>query len=283
MGYAPVPASPATLCRYVSFLAKRLKFNSIKQYLNFVRILHCEWNLKNPVENNFLLSHTLKGIRRCLGDCVVRKRPVTPDMLKQIFQKLDLSKSFDAATWAICLTMFYGFLRRSNVMVPSQAKFDGSKHLRRQDILFFPWGVLIHIRWSKVIQFKSRTFDVPLPRLPDNVLCPVNALCNYLRLTSGASLSGPAFIHHSNSQRKVITPEMFIERVRVCLTSSESNPSDIACHSFRRGGASFCNSLGISAESIKLMGDWRSNCFSHYIDNSVSTRLKITRQMQTNI
>ena len=174
--------------------------------------------------------------------------------------------------------MFYGLLRRSNVMVPSHAKFDGSKHLRRQDILFFPWGILIHVRWSKVIQYKSRTFDVPLPRLPDNILCPVKALCNYLRLSSGATASGPAFICRSNFEWKVISAELFIRRVRECLTSC--NPSDIGCHSFRRGCTSLCHAAGFNDTSIQLMGDWASNCFTSYIDNSVKTRLKLTRQLQ---
>ena len=248
-----------------------------------MRILHCERNLPNPVENNFLLSHTLKGIRRCLGDTVVQKKPVTPDMLKRILKNLDLNKPFDAAVWALCLTMFYGFLRRSNVMAPSGAKFDGSKHLRRQDILFYPWGILIHLRWSKVIQFQSRTFDVPLPRLPGNVLCPVNALFNYLQLTSGASPSGPAFVYPVNSQHNLMTSEIFIARVRECLSSAAINQSDIACHSFRRGAASFCNLSGLSADSIKLMGDWRSGCYASYIDNGVTTRLELTRNMQSHL
>ena len=60
----------------------------------FPRELHCERNLPNPLENNFLLTHTMKGIRRCLGDTVVRKKPVTPDMLKCIIKNLDLKKTF---------------------------------------------------------------------------------------------------------------------------------------------------------------------------------------------
>ena len=96
---------------------------------------------------------------------VVRKTPATPDMLKCILKNLGPNKPFNAAGWALCLTMFW----RSNVMAPSGTKFDGSKHLRRQDILFYPWGILIHLHWSKVIQYQSRTLDVLLPRLPGNV------------------------------------------------------------------------------------------------------------------
>ena len=224
-------------------LPRNCNTNSIKQYLNYVRVLRCEQDLPNSLENNLLHFHTLKGIRRCLGDTVVRKKPVTPDMLECILQNLDLNKPFDAAVWALCLTMFYGFLRRSNVMTPSGAKLDESKHLRRQDILFYSWGVLIHLHWSKVIQFQPRIFDVPLPRFPGNVLCPVNALFNFVCLTSGSSPSGPAFVYPVNSQQRLITSEIFIGRVHECLSAAGIKQSDMSSHSFKRGSASFCHFL----------------------------------------
>ena len=93
-GYNPVPADPTTLCRYVCFLAKKLKYNSLKQYLNYVRLLHSECGFPNPLENNFKLSQTLKGIRRCFGDAVTQKISVTPDMLKEILQKIGFNKMF---------------------------------------------------------------------------------------------------------------------------------------------------------------------------------------------
>ena len=225
----------------------------------------------------------MKGIRRYLGATVVRKKLVTPDMLKCIIKNLDLKKPFDAAVWALCLTMFYGFLRRSNVMEPSCTKFDGSKYLRWQDILFYPWGILFHLRWSKVIQYQTQTFDVPLPRLSGNVLCPVNALINYLQLTSGADLSGPAFVYPVNSQLKPMTTEIFIGRVRECLSSEAVNQLDIATHSFKQGADSFSHLSGLSADSIKLMGDWRSGCYVSYIDNSVTTHLELIHNMQSNL
>ncbi|WAR07160.1 hypothetical protein MAR_017118, partial [Mya arenaria] len=76
-GYPAIPASTQTLCRYAAFLSKSLKFNSIKQYLNIVRILHAEWNLPNPLSNNFILNCTLQGIRRHLGDATIR-HPLCP-------------------------------------------------------------------------------------------------------------------------------------------------------------------------------------------------------------
>ena len=283
MGYAPVPASSVTICRYAAFLARTIKYNSVKQYLNIIRLLHNEWGLINPLKDNFQLSCIMKGIRRHLGDSVVRKKPITPDMLKNILVHLDMTSSLDTTVWAVCLTMFYGLLRRSNVLLNSASQFDTTKHLRRRDILFFPWGLMLHIRWSKVIQFQSRTFDIPFPRLKNNALCPVQAIFKYQQQTLGADINSPAFMYRVNNKQTVLTSDTFIGRVRHCLSLCNVTPTDIATHSFRRGGASFCYSVGLSPDCIKLLGDWRSTCYQSYIENDVNSRFKIVKHMQKHV
>jgi hypothetical protein len=175
-GYCAVPASSTTLCRYAAFLAKTLKYNSVKQYLNIVRLLHAEWGLPNPLHNDFAFNCTMKGIRRHLGDNVNRKKPITPELLCKLLSQLDLTSSKDATVWALSLCMFYGLLRKSNVMPD---RFNTEKHLRRRDIIFLPWGIKLQIRWSKVIQFRSRNFEVPLARMRGSTLCPVQAVFNF--------------------------------------------------------------------------------------------------------
>ena len=75
LGIPPVPADPVGLCLYVAVLARTLKYTSIKQYMNIVRILHLEWGLPNPLANNYQLSCVLLGIRRHIGDRPHRKTP----------------------------------------------------------------------------------------------------------------------------------------------------------------------------------------------------------------
>lgn len=116
MGYSAVLASTTTICLYVAYLAKTLKFTSVKPHIKIIRIMHAEWNLANPLENNYTLTCTLKGIRRHLRDNVARKKPFTPQLLHVILAKLDFTKSLYATIWAACLVMFYGLLPRSNVM-----------------------------------------------------------------------------------------------------------------------------------------------------------------------
>ena len=283
MGYCPVPATSTTICRYAAYLAKTLKLSSVKQYLNIVRLFHEEWNLPNPLVKNFNLTCTLRGIRRHLGDNVVQKKPITPDLLHKILSQLNMNSSLDAAVWAACLAMFYGLLRRSNVLITEGQQFSPSRNLRRRDVLFFPWGVMLHIRWSKVIQYNSKTFDIPLPRIHNNDLCPVQAIFHSFELCKNASLEGPAFMYAVCGQVKPLTSTLFIKIVRECLSLCHVDPVLIGTHSFRRGGASFCYGIGLSPDAIKLLGDWKSNCYQRYLENDVKTRFEIVRLMQKNI
>jgi hypothetical protein len=279
-GYAAVPASSNTICRYAAFLAKSLKFNSVKQYLNIIRLLHAEWNLPNPLSNDFRLTTMLQGIRRHLGDNVVRKRPITPAMLLAIKSALDFTNSLDSTVWAVALTMFYGLLRKSNVL-PSLAKaFHPDKQLRLCDITYHNWGIRLHVRWSKTNQFQSKSLDIPLPRLQHHRLCPVQAIFHAARQTAGADPFGPAFLCVIGGNAKPLTSEQFIVRIRQCLEAAGIPSSNIASHSFRRGGATFGYSIGLSPDAIKLLGDWRSNCYQQYISDDFRQRFRTIQLMQ---
>ena len=48
-----VPLSVDNACRYIAFLSHRLCFNSIKQYLNVVRVMHLEAGHSNPFHNSW--------------------------------------------------------------------------------------------------------------------------------------------------------------------------------------------------------------------------------------
>jgi hypothetical protein len=132
----PIPASTRTLCLYAAYLARRLKYTSIKQYLNIIWILHLEWNLPNPLLDNFHLQSVLHGIRRHLGDRVLRKEPITPQLLLLLLSHLDITTPCGANVWAVALLMFFGLLRRSNVLPASLGAFNPQLHLRRQDLVF---------------------------------------------------------------------------------------------------------------------------------------------------
>lgn len=262
-GISPVPASTDTLCLYATFLARRLKYKSVCQYLNIVRILHAEWNLPNPMLKNFHLHATLQGIRRQHGDVTVRKTPITPQMLLHLLRNLNLSIPEEAAVWAAALLMFYSLLRRSNVLLSSAGAFDPSRHLRRCDISFNKEGASIKVRWTKTIQFRQRELCIPLCRLPGHPLCPTTALFLALNNTHTAAQAGPAIVVPKDGSFIPLTTARFLTLIRQRL-AGVCDPSTIAGHSFRRGGASWAYQAGVPVDTIRQLGDWASNAYMSY-------------------
>lgn len=283
IGCPPVPATSDTLCFYAAFLARSLKFSSVRQYLNIVRILHLEWGVSNPLENNFQLACVLQGIRRDHGDQVCRKLPITPDLLRSILASLNPAQVVDAQVWAACLLMFYGLLRRSNVLTPSMAAFDASKHLRRSDITFTATGLSLVIRWTKTIQFKERRLYIPLPRRQGHPLCPVQAVFHALCLTQGAAPDGPALMIPSSRGPIPLSPQLFVGKVRQGLQAAGVDSAQYAGHSFRRGGATWAYKCGVNVESIRQLGDWKSTAYQDYIFQDGQMLLTATKRMQVSM
>lgn len=48
-----VPASTLTITRYAAFLARTKTYGTVTQYMNIIRIIHVEFGLHNPLQNNW--------------------------------------------------------------------------------------------------------------------------------------------------------------------------------------------------------------------------------------
>ncbi|XP_035676227.1 integrase/recombinase xerD homolog [Branchiostoma floridae] len=281
--YTPVPANPKTISRYAVFLARTLQYSSIVNYINIIRILHQEAGYGNPMQDNWLLQTTLRGIRRINGASVKQKLPITPDVLRAIHERLDLDQTQDVVFWAACTVAFFSFFRKSNLLPKTTKTFDPSKQLCRKDFRIFDWGAIITVRWSKTIQFKERTLQIPIPRIPGSPLCPTTALETAFSRTSTAAADGPAFVLPQETGQGVrfaaLTHQPFVKTLRHLLKQCGYKDSDYSGHSFRRGGATWASECGISPDLIKLQGDWRSNAYQRYTTVTLKGRLWTVKTM----
>ena len=278
MGYNPIPATSRQLCRYAAFLARRLGASSIPKYLNVVRLMSLECGLPNPLQDDWQLRSLLLGIKRVKGTSVARKVPITPQLLLKLLGFLDLALPDDLAFWAASLVMFFGLLRKSNVLAPSLNGFDAAKHLRRCDFTPRSWGLEVTIRWSKTIQYRERSLSIPLPILPDHPLCPTSAILRYFKVTYGAPPEGPAFTVPSGDTFHPLTYPSFVKTLRSILLKLGLSPSHYAGHSFRRGGASWALEAGLSGDVIQILGDWKSDAYKQYLVIPLDSKVACIRQ-----
>ena len=108
--------------------------------------------------------------------------------------------------------------RKSHLLVTTAGKFNPLQQFIRSDFSFYPWGVLISVRWSKAIQFRERTISIPLPAIPNFILCPVVAIRHAFSMADSCTDSGQAFywLDKTTLRLRSFTYRYFLDKLRRC-------------------------------------------------------------------
>jgi hypothetical protein len=162
---------------------KKFAFSSIRSYVNIISVLHKSHDAPDPIASCWNIRYLLTGVKRELGTSQDCKAPITPELLLKFKSILDLDCHNNIVFWAVCLTGFYGFLRPNNFLV--KGSFDPDFNLRRVDVLPCSWGMLVAIKVTKTLQFRSKPIEIVLPMLHGHPLCPYDALSRVLAIPGG--------------------------------------------------------------------------------------------------
>ncbi len=272
-----LPCSATTLCAYIAFLARTLKYTSICNYVSALRTLHKLNDASVDAFECFVVKATLKGYKRILGVNIVRKYPVTVSMLKQIVGSC--ADDCESGLIATLLVGFFTFMRKSSLLPRTVHEFNHGGTLCRGSIGFTEEGAMLKLTQTKTIQFQERVLYIPLVSIPDSILCPVKALrVHFAR--HHAPQDGPVFMDHCNSP---ITGNRFNKWLKRKVQALDYDPVHYSCHSLRRGGATFAHNSGAPLELIQAQGDWCSMAVLVYLTRPVSLRVQIARLMAASI
>jgi integrase len=164
------------------------------------------------------------------------------------------------------IVAFYSLLRKSNY-----AYSGGDLHhlLKRENLQIFNHSMELRVSWTKTLQNKSRVLRIPLVPIPGSVICPIKWLKLMLSLNSLPPES-PLFIRKPGTPISYSSFSNFLKQ-RAYMVGLD--PKVISSHSLRRGGATFAAKCGVSDSSIKLLGDWKSDCYQVYLANPFEQRL----------
>lgn len=275
----PFPASLDTICCFAQFLARSfISVSSITNYIQLVKSLHELMEYNFPHFNQPHLKLVLKGLTKKKAYKPRQALPVTPSILRDLFQVMDLSRPLDAVLWCAFLLGFFLFARKSNLVPPSCGKYSARKHLSRGDIKLAQEGLMVQINWSKTIQAGERVLLIPLVAIPGSRLCPQAAFINMCRV-SPADSSAPAFLVRSGTGVRTLTHASFTKHFRRLLKLAGHKPGGFSGHSFRRGGASFALKAGVSGELLRVHGDWKSLAYLKYLEVPLQERFRVSRCM----
>ena len=273
----------------ISFLTVQDKkaYSTIKTYLSMgPRVLQLlRLGTWTSISDRPLVHHTLCAARRVLGDASKPKLAITPDILRLIYDRLDFRDIECVVIYTAFLVAFWGFLRKSNVVIGRSSDFHSRLVLTRADIAFDSDGrVWLTLRFMKTIQFQQRVLILPLALLTgDTTLCPSTWLTRMLKRLPIAPNTTPLFAVPSSKGAglKPVTYGRFLDAIKRLLTLVGFDARNYAGQSFRRGGATFALSAGVPTEYIKLQGDWHSDAYQLYATVSRDTQLAAVKRMTT--
>jgi hypothetical protein len=240
-----------------------------------VKYLHLCKDIPFP-SGSFELETTLQGLKRRLSGTVNQVLPITPEILRKIYAKLNIRNKADLALWCCFLVTFYCLLRKAN-SVPDGPDYNVDQILARKHIRFDHQNhmVLIFVGWSKTNQYGNRDLVVPIPANTDPALDLYRHLCSLFSRVKVTS-DRPAF---SFSEKNFVSYSSFTSRLKSLLSAAGVDPAKFSGHSFRRGGATYLHSLGATPLEIQASGDWQTMVFIRYLHLLLEDRWKSKQLM----
>ena len=224
------------------------------------------------LEDKFQVDTVLQAIKRKIAKVPFQVLPITPKILKDMYNFIDLSKPCDVAVWSSFLVAFYCLFRKANVVPKSIEKFNSHKELSRKKICILEDDdtILIYCNHSKTNQFMNRTSVIPLIRHSEKALDPVFHLKQLFSVNLPEDK--PAFSFVEGGRLKCVTYDFFTKKLKSLLQLAGYSPDLYSGHSFRRGGATLLFQLNCDPLVIQAIGDWSSDQYLKYLGLSLDQR-----------
>lgn len=271
----PVPASVETLCLYVQFLGRTFKsVSAIRNYISGVKLMHMLVDAQCPQFTAVELKLALRGVERLKQHRVKQAAPVTPEILLDLFQVLDLSEDQHLVFWCLSLIAFFTMARKSNLVPTSVRAFDKAKQLCRGDIVVSEDCLLVSYKWSKTNQFAKKVLFVPLLSMPESILCPVRAYRAMINRIPAISQAA-AFSIVKHGKLVPLLYHQFQCLIRQFISQTGRDGENFSSHSFRRGGATTAFRARVPPELIQVQGDWASDAYKRYLEFELADRAQV--------
>ena len=255
-----VPAERDTLVAFFELFSMSASYDHLKNIYSSIKFLHKSLN-QDFIEEEFQVNTVLQSLKRKLAKVPFQVLPITPLILCDMYNYIDVNVPVDLAVWCSFLVAFYCLFRKASVVPKSMLNFNSTKELSRRKFAFLENDgvVLVYSNFSKTNQFLNRESVIPLIRNPKAPLDPVYHLERLFQFDIPSDK--PAFSFIENGIVKCVTYDMFTKKLKSLLNLAGYSPELYSGHSLRRGGSTLLFQLGCSPLLIQALGDWKSDQF----------------------
>lgn len=284
-GLQMFPASEWQLVRYARYIANTVtSYDTVVNYISGVRTLHKLGGFDIlDVKQSPNLAHMMRAIRFELMHPIKQATPMTPGVLRKIYNHVNLGDIQDIVCFTAILLGFYLFLRKSNLVPETVDGFNKREQLVRSDVKMGPSMVLVEIRWSKTIQYQQKVLRLPLIPAKDKRICPVFWLQLMMHRVKAGDQDPLFSLPTAHSGLKPLTYGQLGQRLKELVAMTGMSPEGYTLHGLRRGGTCHALECGLIGEDLKIMGDWASEAYMTYIDQTVQRRVRNMVQFMENV
>ena len=274
----PIPATSTLICRFIVYLSDTLKYVSIMNYVSAICSLHKLFGYSPLFRTDFMVQFTLSGLRRYLSDPPPNRPTLLVEQLLCMYSHVDLCNLNERAMWACVVFSFRTLLRKCNLVVSNASDIHV---IRRQAIIFYPWGMLVRVSSSKTVQYGQRVLEVPVTCSPSSPLCAVLWVKQHLIDFPSLDTNSNFFKLLIDGQQRDMSYSRLLGFLKMLLRKSGVDPSNVGLHSLRRAGAAFMHSVGLTLEDIRQAGDWQSLAALLYLAKPLSTRVHLDQRVSS--
>ena len=262
-----VPASPALLAAFVSEYAGANPGTTVKAWISGIRAWHIAQGAPWLGDDEWV--HSARTAASKEGSHLRRdaRPPVSLDHLRALRRALSLVNPKDVAIWAVAPITFFGCRRLGETTVKSIADFNPKFNVTKSTRMDYSSSrgyhtLTIHIPWTKTTREKGSHIIIT-SRPHDPLLCPVNAITNFLSIngTGPDGMSFFAFKSGTNAWSHV-TRDLFLKTASSAWKAARL--PDLSGHSFRIGGTTELLLEGVALDMVAAIGGWSSMAFLLY-------------------
>lgn len=272
--FEPFPANTQRLNRFVTFLhlVRDMRSDTIANYVSGVRVLHQLMEIEPP-EIGYVTKLLMKGVKA--RDKRPRKQatPIEPDVFLKMLPHVNYKDDLELVAWVALLMGFHLLLRPSNITSVAKHKFDPSINLTRADFRMKNDVMLVHIKWTKTLQYKERKLLIPVIPFANMGISAVKWF-QYMIMRIPATPREPAFSVPKKGINLPLTYSQLGRLLKKWIALAQLNPTNFSLHGLRRGGACWLDKHGVPDRVIQVLGDWKTSAFKLYIDSALQTRLQ---------
>ena len=250
---------------FIGFLVDcELQSSTIRTYHSAIKGILAESGIQLN-EDTFLLN-SLTWACRLRNDQVIHRLPIHKQLHNLILAKVEDNFGEKQQPYLIKLykvmftAAYYGLLRAGEItksphVLKAKDVFTGKN---KPKILFILWTSKTHDRSTKLQMIKITGSSYQL-----NKFCPFQIISDYIKVRPDAiSTEEQFFVYPDGSP---VTANKLREILKLMLKEANIKNDLFNLHSYRIGRCSDLFKLGLSVETIKKIGRWKSNAVFAYL------------------